>query len=387
MAGGHTGHEPLNDALLLDNDFHVVSSFENALNPPRYMHTASDVGSGAVVIAGGFADDYGEVTDAIDVFLEGSFDSSLAGQPNLNTPRAGHTATVLGDGRVLIAGGQSSKSVLNTSEIISFVRSANHQNEGSVLVEAAPSLNHERAFHTAVRLKDGRVLVMGGQTLQNRGLYVHYSIDDLKESILDSIEIFDPQNGWEPQKSKLQIARSLHTATLLENGQVLVTGGFTPQGTSAPAEIYDPDKGTGYIIMTPHSLAGQTATLLEEEEEKENRVLLVGGGSVDLIGTPRLELAANSMIYAPCDATTSGQNRGCGEGGGDIVPGPAEPPGHNPAAASAVEFQGGGCVKSPGVTQDGCGTSPSAGGSPWALLLMLLAARRSAGRRAPSRCS
>lgn len=91
------------------------------------------------------------------------------------------------------------------------------------------SLNRGRYEHTATLLKNGLVLVTGGN-------YV--------SSYLRSAELFDPATGVFTYTGNMNSARAGHTATLLNNGQVLVTGGSGGGGLLASAELYDSATGT-----------------------------------------------------------------------------------------------------------------------------------------------
>ena len=143
----------------------------------------------------------------------------------LNVARSQHTATLLSDGRVLVAGGEmDGGSTLFSSEIYDPV-----QNTWTV----AASLNIARKRHTATLLSNGTVLVTGG--LSDAGT-------------VSSAEVFDPgANTWS-NTSSMSIARQSHTATVLPNGKVLVAGGAKQANGSAGAtvaainssEIFDP---------------------------------------------------------------------------------------------------------------------------------------------------
>ena len=81
------------------------------------------------------------------------------------------------------------------------------------------NLNMPRSGHTATLLSNGKVLVTGGEDSNN-------------SSLLDSTELYDPTTGSWNYTGKLNMARSSHSATLLPNGKVLVAGGDTT--TAAP---------------------------------------------------------------------------------------------------------------------------------------------------------
>ena len=96
---------------------------------------------------------------------------------------------------------------------------------------ATGSLNTARDYHTATLLQNGMVLVAGGF--------------DSNSSASASAELYDPASGTWTATGSLNTARYVHTATLLQNGMVLVAGGFDSNGSaSASAELYDPASGT-----------------------------------------------------------------------------------------------------------------------------------------------
>jgi N-acetylneuraminic acid mutarotase len=130
--------------------------------------------------------------------------------------------------------------------------------------ETAP-LIQLRANHTATLLRDGRVLVTGGTAeVDAYGL----------SGKLDSVELFDPStNSWTAPTARLNAARSNHTATLLKDGRVLVVGGGGPPGSF---ELFDPASGVWTMPAGTlnHGRSGHTATLLPD-----GRVLVAGGGT------------------------------------------------------------------------------------------------------------
>lgn len=115
-----------------------------------------------------------------------------------------------------------------------------------------------RTFHSATLLANGSVLVTGGY-------------DDF--GILSSAERYDPADTSWSSAGAMQAARGNHTATPLPNGKVLVTGGYSDNGITSSAELYDPASNS-WSPAAPMSVArtDHTATLLQ------NGVVLVAGG-------------------------------------------------------------------------------------------------------------
>jgi hypothetical protein len=166
--------------------------------------------------------------------------------------REQHTATLLADGRVLVAGGDDNGS-LDSAQIY---------NPSTGKWRTVESTTTARAQHTAALLSDGRVLVAGGSPGE-------------EGDPLDSAELFDPTTEKWTAMDSLTIRRSGHTATLLSDGRVLVAGGHSGSDILAASEIYDPSTGRWGIglRMTETSL-GHTATLLADGR----KVLVAGGG-------------------------------------------------------------------------------------------------------------
>src|SRR5437867_7604802 len=137
---------------------------------------------------------------------------------SMNANRAGHTATLLADGRVLVVGGRSGGGSSATAEIF---------DPTTATWSSAASMSVDRSEHTATLLGDGHVLIAGG-------------FSSATSTHLTSAEIYDPvANTWSAANPMLS-GRNDHTATLLGDGKVMVAGGFGFSGTLALAEVYDP---------------------------------------------------------------------------------------------------------------------------------------------------
>jgi hypothetical protein len=189
-------------------------------------HTATLLANGRLLVAGGVKS-AGTGTAAADLFDPASATWTPAAP--MSVMRSSHTATLLGDGRVLVTGGST----------VSAVAAQGYVNAASAEIydpvantwTATPAMSVARSHHTATLLPDGKVLVVGGENL----LYL----------VGATAEIYDPvANAWTATRTAPISARSQHTATLLGDGRVLIAGGFdivdgvlTPLAT---AEVYDP---------------------------------------------------------------------------------------------------------------------------------------------------
>ena len=195
---------------------------------------------------------------------------------NMQTTREDHTATLLNDGRVLVAGGTHWAAVKPCFQgtrcfQLHALASAEIFDPATGAFTSTGEMSVARVYHTATLLGDGRVLITGG--------------DDRLTTAFGTAEIFDPSTGVFTLTGNMVIARSSHTATLLANGKVLLAGGSNGSATPT-AELFDP--ATGQFTPTGNMSAARffhTATLLSD-----GKVLLAGGDAGSTGSTPTAEL-------------------------------------------------------------------------------------------------
>src|SRR4029077_15786213 len=223
VAGGTPDfNTPLRSAELYDSASGTWTA-TGSLNTARFFHTATLLPNGKVLVAGGPPDGLNGLKSA-ELYDPASGMWTATG--DLNTARSAHTATLLPNGKVLVAGGQGTGG--------GFLTSAELYDPASGTWTTTGSLTNARQFHTATLLPNGKVLVAGG-----------YNNIFPNPGALDSAELYDPASGTWTTTDSLNMARDYHTATLLPNGKVLVAGG---EGTSAilnSAELYD--TGLGFV--------------------------------------------------------------------------------------------------------------------------------------------
>jgi len=238
---------------------------------------------------------------------------------SMSTLRDNFTATLLLNGKVLVAGG------LNSTNLQRFNASAELYNPATRSFSRTGSLRTARALATATLLRDGQVLVAGGQSeqanLASAELYnpatgkwrftepMHAEGDFLTSTLLPSgkvlvtgldfgsrpPEVYDPVKGTWTDTGPMKAPQWRGTATLLRDGEVLVTGGH-----GKDAELYNPATNrwtaTGSLMITQ---VAPTATLLPG-----GKVLLAGGSSPGTSG----KSLASSELYNPATGTWSVTN-------------------------------------------------------------------------------
>ena len=195
--------------------------------------------------------------------------SAISPTSNMTAPRSGHTATLLLNGQVLIAGGMERNGV--------FFRSAELYDPITGRFTAATrDMGTQRVGHSAMLLPNGEVLIVGGWS---------------SAGLVASAELYDPKTGAFTSTGSMSVARGDFTATLLSNGKVLVAGGEN-SGALSSAEIYDP--ATGQFTQTGNMRAGRTmhtAVLLSD-----GKVLVAGGGEYQ-------HPLATAELYNPASGT------------------------------------------------------------------------------------
>lgn len=245
------------------------------LSVPRAGHSGTLLRNGKVLVTGGYNGTYTTTRVAISELYDPAAGTWTATGP-LAVGRTTHTASLLSNAKVLAAGGHISGAG-STATCELYDPSAGSWSQTGAM--ATP-----RGSHTATVLSNGKVLVVGGYN--RNGSYT-----------VSTAELYDPASGTWKAAGSLATARNSHTATLLPDGKVLVAGGAPDAAgysSLSSAELYDPGSGI-WTATGPMFFARQyhTATLLPD-----GRVLVAGGGSDGYF-------LASAEIYDPVAGTWS----------------------------------------------------------------------------------
>ena len=284
LAGGTDGQNVLASAEVFDPATGNFTLTVSSMAAARERHSASLLPNGRVLLAGGSTSSSGVTgpTNSAELYFPnpGAFRPAAV----MISSHSQHVAVSLPNGNVFVAGGYNGlNTVTNTAEV--------YQSTTNTWIAAAPMpANQQRAVAAAVQLQDGTIMVCGG--INQNGL-------------LNSVLIYNPTtNAWAVNGEAMPSALQSHTATLLANGRVLVAGGDNGFGETNSSFIYDPAQADGsrWSATNPlkHARFGHTATLLP------NGSVMVSGGVAQLSGNPEANALQSIEFFHPAfDAWTS----------------------------------------------------------------------------------
>lgn len=260
-----SGASVLGTAEIFDPPSGTMTKLTGSMGSSRFFHQATLLLDGRVLITGGVTRIsstgimiFENTTEIFDPVLE-----TFTAGPVMIEPRMRHTAVRLNDARVLMTGG----SFTDLAEL--YVPSTN------LFAATAHGATGDRVIgSSAVRLRDGTVLVSGGQT----SLRINATTGNLEAGPIQSTaETYDTQRiRYTPTTGAMNVARRFHTSTLLDDGRVLIVGGENVSGPVATCQLYDPTAATFTSTgsMTSARFSHSATKLLD------GRVLVAGGDTV-----------------------------------------------------------------------------------------------------------
>ena len=239
IAGGqnHTGPQTHAVAEIYDPTSGTFT-LTDSLRAHRSGHIAAPLPNGKVLIAGGIQ----TTTPGSGMYLSlcEEFDPSTRSfsmVPAMQTPRAAHTGTILGNGKVLIGGGGWNS---NVCELYDYTTQTWTQTDTMSVIR--------RMYHEATLLSDGRVLFTGGST---------------GSEMTATVDVYDPATNSFSSRDTMTTRRMSHTATRLLNGDVLITGGYGGTTALKSAEIINGSVPTD-VRRARGERAQPTSTALEQ---------------------------------------------------------------------------------------------------------------------------
>jgi len=275
----------------------------------RGFHTATLLPSGKVLVAGGTGGGYGVIVGGQSrAELYDPAGEQFTPTSSLLVPRFGHTATLLPNGKVLVAGGFDAGVVADIDRADPYALLLAQPHKSAELYDPVAgtfmptgSMKWARGGHTATLLPNGRVLIAGGGgEVVGDGSFPFFGATSA------TAELFDPSTETFSPTGSMSTPRNMHTATLLSNGKVLAAGGVGEGAITPTSELYDPATGT----FTPTSSLGtaravHTATLLPD-----GKVLILGGLNTSTLASVATNLASAELYDPTTGSFTSAGSMG-----------------------------------------------------------------------------
>lgn len=248
-----------------------------ALSTSRYQHSATLLNDGTVLIAGGVScPSAGSCTYLNSAELYNASAGTISSTGGMTAARSA-PAVLLGNGKVLVAGGYSCDSNGNCSSL----SSAEIYDPAAGTFSSAGTMTVARDGHTMTMLNNGQVLIAGGETCTSATLCV----------ALNTAELYNPALGTFTATGNLNKARFNASAVRLSTGQVFIAGGFDGTNYISSGEQYDAATGTFVFNGTLHTpRAGATITVLD------NIQVMVAGGTT--CNTPSCPTASTELYYS-----------------------------------------------------------------------------------------
>jgi hypothetical protein len=224
VSGGAVVEKSDGEVLLVGGSGPVFQSYDSnreefELGGPAFgvglFGQSTALADGRILFTGGLGLD-GQPTDAAAIFDPATFQTTTL---TMTAKRAGHGASLLNDGRVLITGGFAAFSLTDLLTLLQGIQGTTElfdPNTGAFTT--GPTLLEPRALHTSTTLTNGRVLIAGGMTI--------IPIINVP-TVSNTAYAYNPSSGQFGLPAFMNGARMLHTAAPLTNGKVLLAGGLS----------------------------------------------------------------------------------------------------------------------------------------------------------------
>src|ERR1700722_4739993 len=323
-AGGYEGTNTVLSSAEIYNPGSGTWTATSPLNTGRIYHTATLLQNGKVLLAGGLPPGSAPLSSA-EIFDPATGMFTATG--SMSSARYGHAAALLPDGKVLVAGGEGATNMLASAELYD-------PTTGQWTVTG--SMTNARSTFAAMLLTNGQVLAVGGDStsiatitkgtaelynpatgqwtqtgslnvtnreycatvlLNNGKVLLVGGFNPANRQYLTSTEIYDPIAGTWSLTGSMTIGRANHTAITLADGKVLVVGGTCSSGNAyGSSELYDPVTGSWSVGGSSTQGRDNTPAVLLTN----GKVLLAGGNNINLDGAnPGLRYTASAEVFDP----------------------------------------------------------------------------------------
>jgi hypothetical protein len=202
------------------------------LNIQRKRHAANLLQNGTVLVEGGASVSNGQPVDVgtptAEIYDPTVETWAIHPPQDMSTGRTEHTATLLPDGTVIVCGG------------ISEILPSDLYNPASQTFSTTGGLLHQRQRHVSLLLTNPAWGSLVGKVLAIGGAYTGSPVFGGIQVALNTVELYDPSTGQFSLFGTMTQERQNHTATMLNDGRILIAGGVSSPAISGTAELVTP---------------------------------------------------------------------------------------------------------------------------------------------------
>jgi hypothetical protein len=231
VAGGRKGATPLRTAEIFNPVTETFAS-TGSLSIQRKRHAANLLLDGTVLVEGGASVSNGMPVDVgtptAEVYNPSLGTWAIHPPQDMSTGRTEHTATLLPDGTVIVCGG------------ISILLPSDLYNPASQTFSTVGGVLHQRQRHVSLLLTNPAWGSLVGKVLVTGGAFTGSPVFGGIQEALDTVELYDPSTGQFSLFGTMTQARQNHTATMLNDGRILIAGGVSTPSVSGTAELITP---------------------------------------------------------------------------------------------------------------------------------------------------